>query len=71
MQTAPAASQKTPKVAKDELLSAHEPSSGPGERQQGDWQLGYQQEHGPSAVRQALPETRSVVANRREPLTGT
>jgi hypothetical protein len=47
MQTAPATSQKTPKVANDDFLSADETAFGPGERPQGRWQDGHQREHKP------------------------
>jgi hypothetical protein len=63
MQTAPATSQKTPKVANGDFLSAHEPSSGPEKGSKTIGSSATSKNTGPSAVRQALPETSSVVAN--------
>jgi hypothetical protein len=52
MQTAPATSRKTLKVANDDFLSAYKIPFGPDRRQQEDWQHGHRPEHKPE---RALP----------------
>jgi hypothetical protein len=63
MQTAPATSQKTPKVANDDFLSVYETplSSESGTKTTGN--TATSRNTNPSAPSRALPDTRPVVAN--------
>jgi hypothetical protein len=61
MQTAPATSQKTPKVANDDFLSTYETPLGPGRRQQDDWQHGHRPEREPERACEALLDTEPIV----------
>ena len=63
MQTAPATSQKTPKVANDDFLSAYETALSPERRQQDDWQHDHQPEH---KLEHALPGVAGHQASSRQ-----
>jgi hypothetical protein len=63
MQTAPATSQKTPKVANDDFLSTYETPLTLDRRQQDGWQHGHQPEHKPE---RALPGAAGYQASSRQ-----
>jgi hypothetical protein len=63
MQTAPATSQKTPKTANDDFLSAYENALSPETRQQDDWQHGHQPEY---KLEHALPGVAGHQASSRQ-----